>query len=195
MRIMAVARRYTLILCLLSGSTGGCALSPQVVEIHPQLPAGAGAAATVAATLALEVRDDRKSPLVGYRGGVYETATITVAGDMAARLRSALADAFGQRGYDVVAADAPAPLRLSVAVVELGYSIRQLQLTRLVETRAALQARSQSGTTTRTGAYRDQRSLEVLKPPDTATNERLINETLDAALQRLLADTELLNFR
>ena len=51
-----------------------------------------------------------------------------------------------------------------------------------------------SGAITRTGEYRDRRTKEVLSPPGEQDNADLINAVLSGALQRLVADPELLKF-
>lgn len=170
---------------------GACALSPQTVRIHPELEAPALGPAKPA-TIALQVSDARGAALVGRRGGVYRTATITTDPGMADAVRSELARILSARGFRVVGAGETEAIRLTVEIVELGYSVTQQKVTRLIETTATVRARSVSGETVRTGEYADRRTKEVVKAPSAADNEALINEVLSSALQRLVSDPDLL---
>jgi len=172
----------------------GCALSPQVVSVQPALDTAALPQDGAANTLAFTVKDVRTNAVVGYRGGVYDTATITLAEDATARIQAGLEQALAARGFSVVQSGTPASVTLLVELVELGYKVTQGQVTRVVEVTAAIRARSQSGAVTRTGEYRDTRTQESVKPPSDSQNEAQINEVLSAALQRLVADAELFKY-
>jgi uncharacterized lipoprotein len=183
----AAAPAAALILC-------ACALSPQVVQIRPVLEPGRETALSAPATVALAVADVRPNAVVGHRGGVYATASISTAADTPDTVRTALAAALGARGFRVMAPDETAAIRLDVELVELGYVARQEKLKLVIETSATVRARSVSGDTTRTGEYRDRRTKEALKPPGEFENAELINAVLSGALQRLVADPELLSY-
>jgi len=184
------------ILFILSGLflLSGCALSPQVVSVQPALDTSALPQDGAASTLAFAVKDVRTNTVVGHRGGVYDTATITLTGDAAARIQAGLEQALAARGFSIVPAGTPSSITLLVELVELGYEVTQGQVTRVVEVTAAIRARSQSGEVTRTGEYRDTRTQESVKPPSDSQNETLINEVLSAALQRLVADADLFKY-
>jgi len=173
---------------------GGCALSPQVVSVQPVLDAAALPRDGAATALTLAVADVRTNAVVGYRGGVYDTATITLSEATTAHMQAALAKALAARGFSVVAAGTPAGIDLRVELGELGYKVTQGQVTRTVEVTSTIRARSQSGSITHTGEYRDTRTQEFVKPPADDENEALVNEVLSAALQRLVADAELFKF-
>jgi uncharacterized lipoprotein len=183
----AAAPAAALILC-------ACALSPQVVQIRPMLEPGRETALAAPATVALAVADVRRDAVVGHRGGVYATASISTAADTPESVRTALAAALGARGFRVMAPDEAAAIRLDVELVELGYVARQEKLKLVIETSATVRARSVSGDTTRSGEYRDRRTKETLKPPGEFENAELINAVLSGALQRLVADPELLSY-
>ena len=169
-----------------------CALSPQVVQVNPVLePAQISSAP---ASLALEVGDTRANDVVGYRGGVYATASISTATDMPDAVRTALVTALSARGFRVVEPGQPGDISLKVEIAELSYTVRQDNVKRVIETSATVRAKSESGTITRTGEYRDRRSKDVLKPPGEAENAALINKVLSGALQQLVADPDLLKY-
>ena len=170
---------------------GGCALSPQVISVQPALDAAALPIDGASATLALVVTDTRANAIVGYRGGVYDTATITLEADTVSRLQAELVKALTARGFTVSPVGAAAKVSLAVELAALGYNVTQGQVTRTVEVTSALRARGQFGETTRSGEYRDTRTKEFVKPPTEAENSALINEVLSVALQRLVADADL----
>ncbi len=172
----------------------GCALSPQVISVQPALDTAALPQDGASKTLALNVADVRANAIVGYRGGVYDTATITLAEATTAQIQGGLATALAARGFAVESAGSPSTVTLHVELAELRYQVTQGQVTRTVEVTSTLRARSQAGEVTRTGEYRDTRTQEFVKPPSGSENERLINEVLSAALQRLVADAELFKY-
>jgi uncharacterized lipoprotein len=179
--------------CLaLALSLAGCALSPQVITAQPALDVASLPKDGASHTLSLAVTDGRSNPVLGYRGGVYETATVTMAEGMPARVRAGLANGFAARGFNVVESGAPANVSLAVEIAALGYKAIQGQVTRNVEVSATIRARSSAGDKSRTGEYRDTRTQEFVKPPSEGQNSVLVNEVLSAALQRLLADADLL---
>lgn len=171
---------------------GACALSPQVVPIRPALEPAGGTAAL--SSVALEVNDLRRDAVVGYRGGVYSTASISTAPDATAAVRSELARVLGARGLNVLEPGSAADVKLSVELVELRYAARQDKFKWIIETSAAVRARAERGDITRTGDYRDRRTRELIKAPSVQDNVELVNAVLGAALQRLVADPELLRF-
>ncbi len=185
-------RMHYRILSALAGALllAGCALSPQVISVQPALDTAALPQDGAARTLALTVTDVRPNAIVGYRGGVYETATISMAEDMTARMHTELARALAVRGFSVVPAGTSS-VKLQVELAQLGYKVTQGQVTRTVEVTSIIRANSQSGEVTRTGEYRDTRTEEFVKPPSDSGNEALINAVLSAALQRLVADADL----
>ena len=173
---------------------GACALSPQVISVQPALDTAALPQNGAATTLALTVADVRTNAVVGYRGGVYDTASITLDGDTTVRIQSGLAKALAARGFSVASTGTPATVNLQVELAELGYKVTQGQVTRTVEVTSTLRARSQAGEVTRTGEYTDTRTQEFVQPPSDAENSTLINEVLSAAMQRLVADAELFRY-
>ena len=166
----------------------GCALSPQVIPIHPDIRIDNPS--TNKGTLALEVVDLRNSKILGKRGGVYkETSDISTAADITGSLRQSLAKALSKMGYEVTTGH-PMP-GLRVEVTSLSYRVIDDKVTRHIETRAVVNAIYKKGNKTFTNTYTVTRKKEMLTAPDEAENETLINDTLAAALQQMLEDGEL----
>ena len=172
----------------------GCALSPQTVNIHPALDISRLSSRAQGTSIALAVSDARSNRVVGYRGGVYATASITTDANLSAAVRTELARALGKLGYRVVDDGANADIALSVELAGLGYKVTEDRVTRTIETTATVRGRSTAGSITRTGEYRDRRTKEVVKAPSEADNEELLNQVLSAVLQRLVSDPDLLKF-
>lgn len=171
---------------------GACALSPQVVPVQPVIDHAALPRDGGSDTVSLSVADARANAVLGYRGGVYDTATVTMAADLPARLRDQIAQALSARGFKVAAAEAPGNLALHVDVTAMTYTVTQGQVTRTVEVSTAIKCRARIGDVTRTNEYKDARTKEFVKPPTESQNEALVNESVAAALQRMLADAEFL---
>jgi uncharacterized lipoprotein len=184
----------TLFRFLLAGvllAAAGCALSPQVVDIRPVLETPSVNTAKQPTTLALQVEDDRSNKVIGYRGGVYATATLTAAPDMTVRVYRELARIFTARGYSV-RHQGPADISLTVKIASLGYQVTEKHLVRTIETSAVVRATSKVGGRTRTGEYRDRRTKQVVSVPSEAENQKLINDILSSVLQQLVSDPDLL---
>lgn len=177
-------------LLILVAVAAGCALSPQIVDIRPEItvaPAGGDKADTA---LGLEVVDMRKSPILGKRGGVYEeTSTISTEGDITPSLRKDLTAALEKMGYRIVEDGSAQPLK--VEITALDYEVRKEKVTRIIETHAAINAAYRKGDRTYHNSYRVTRTKKMLTTPGMEENQTLINDTLTAALQQMLRDGEL----
>lgn len=178
-------------LLTIAGIASACALSPQIVRIEPALAGPEAGPAHVASRIALTVADARSASVIGYRGGVYATATITAASDLEANVRRALAGAYEGMGLQIVDDGQAADVRLRVELVELSYSVEGDNFVRGVSLAAAVRAISETAARTLTANYRETLQKDVLKAPSAAENERLINAVLDKALNRLVADRRL----
>ena len=175
--------------------SAACALSPQQVQVRPELSLPQGLpAGQPGRTVALQVSDARGTNVVGKRGGVYETATITTDPAMTITVRDELGRILTARGYQVVDTGQEADIRLIVEIASLDYGVTQQKVTKLIETTATVRAVSRSGDSQRTGEYSDRRTKEVVKAPSAADNEELVNAVLSAALQRVVADADLLRY-
>ena len=186
--------RHMVLRCLMLAAlaaAAGCALSPQVINIRPVLSTPSTATAKSPETLALKVEDDRTDTVIGYRGGVYATATLTAAPDMTGRVYRELARIFTARGY-TVKPRGPADISLTVKIASLGYKVAEKNLVRTVETSAVMRATSMAGGRSRTGEYRDRRTKQMVSVPSEADNQKLVNAILSSVLQQLVSDPDLL---
>lgn len=175
-------------------SISGCALSPQTINIQPQValedvvPRGDGRA------LALTVTDERKTRVVGTRGGVYAaTSEISTAADIRPAIRDELARQLDKLGFRVVDSGAEAAT-LKVIVDSIEYRASGSPVVDTVETAATVRVQAQVSNREYSGRYRGTRTTEVFTAPDTEENEAMINAAVARVLERLLSDTELQDF-
>lgn len=170
---------------------GGCALSPQSVDIAPRIDVPDGTSVPNANAMTITVNDNRRDRRIGSRGGIYrDTAFIDTADGMTQSLRNIIAGAFATLGYDVVASGGDASL--TVNVTELGYRAFGENNVREVETIAAVGTTCRNAGYTQTNSYRVTDRKEVLKAPSGGANEEMINQTLASALERMFRDRQLL---
>jgi len=171
----------------------GCALSPQTVEVEPALalePSDLGQGRTVA----LQVQDNRTQDAIGARGGIYDTATISAVGDIRLAVEKAMTQALTTQGFQVVAADVPADLRMRVSLDDLSYVAHGDPMVRAVQIGAKV-----SGTVKRASQQYSSRAgitetRDVIRPPAPVDNEAYINDALAHALERLISDPKFIEF-
>src|SRR5215813_6014015 len=100
---------------LLVGLAGGCAFVNQKATLRPQVTV-ASSSIGAGKTLALSVADERTKGVIGRRGvGGGMGGSITTDQDVAALVRTQLADGLQRNGFAVTAAAAD-PRRLNVEV-------------------------------------------------------------------------------
>ena len=56
---------------------GGCAMSPQSVQINPSVVVSESARNALSSSVSVTVFDERLTPVIGHRGGVYDSNEIT----------------------------------------------------------------------------------------------------------------------
>ena len=168
-----------------------CALSPQTVHVDPQLAATAPAQTSAGIRISLSVADTRTTQIIGYRGGVYDTASLTAERGLEDNIRKAVTGAYQAAGFTVLDAGQAGDVRLRVELTELQYAVEGGNFVRGVSLAAAVRAVSESDARTLTANYRETLQKDLLKAPTAQDNERLINEVLAKALNRLVADQRL----
>lgn len=171
---------------------GGCALSPQTVSIVPSIDTGNLEKTGDGKKIALDIADNRGTAVVGTRGGVYaDTSEIRTSADVKSPMREELGRALQAMGYRVVPAGEPADAALSVIIDAIKYTAIDKTVGKSIEIVATLRVISKVENREYTGRYRSKRTTDVLKAPDTAENEKIINDAVSHVLGRVLADAEL----
>lgn len=187
---VTVMKRSLSGLLIIMAVAAGCALSPQVVDIRPEIATAPAEDHKTGTTLGLEVTDIRESPILGKRGGVYEeTATISTEGDITRPVQESLSETLKSMGYRLVGDDSAQPLKVEIAALE--YGVEKEKVTRSIKTYAAINAVYRKGDRIYRNTYKVTRTKKMLTAPGVEENQTLINETLAAALQQMLRDGEL----
>ncbi len=184
-----------LLLFMAALSISGCALSPQTINIQPQVALDDAVARGDGRTLALTVTDERKTRVLGTRGGVYAaTSEISTAADIRPAIRDELARQLDKLGFRVVDSGADADAALKVIVDSIEYQASGAPVIKSVETAATIRVQARVDNREYTGRYRGTRTTDVFTAPDVEENEAMINAAVERVLERLLHDTELQDF-
>lgn len=171
--------------------SGGCALSPQVINVSPDIDVKDNIAQSQ--TVRLEVVDGRSSPVIGQRGGVYkDTSNISTSENMTATLRKSLVRALQKQGYSVV--DQAAESSLTVRVNKITYRAYSEKLLNKIEVAAEVTAIANKNDREFTGDYKASRKKDYVKLPSIEENEKIVNETLAVVLKSMLSDDDLIKF-
>jgi uncharacterized lipoprotein len=169
-----------------------CGLSPQIVTIDPELTHAKGKSLSIGSSFNLLVTDTRQSQVLGQRGGVYkDTSIIKTEGDITAKIKQKLTDAFIKSGFTI---DPSAATLLDVSIVKLSYQGHGETRIGEIEVSAEILATATNSGAKFTKSYKASRKKEVLKAPDEKKNEAMINEIFSSVVQRVLDDDELLSY-
>lgn len=187
-----IAKAGSLCLCV---ALSACALSPQTVMISPELTPPPGKLSG-ARTVALEIKDDRNSVVIGTRGGLYsDTSTLSTEDDIRPGIREPLARALEKQGYTVVGADDPADVKLTVDVRSLSYEAEVGTVTGTrIKVGASIGVTVRKGGDTLTSGYETRHTETMATAPDAKENEEVVNMVLGRTLDEMLADRELRDF-
>jgi uncharacterized lipoprotein len=175
-------------------ATGGCALSPQTVNLQPTVQApprdiGHGQ------TIALTVTDARKEQAFGPRGGVYpSTSLITPGESVATSIRRSLIPVLHDYGFTVVQPGAASSQTMQVIVEEIRYTPLLDSVPSQVQTSAALRVACNNGGKTFQSRYSAKSTQDILAAPGAQQNERFLNTILSKILERMMTDQALLDF-
>jgi uncharacterized lipoprotein len=182
---------FFVMLILLSG----CALSPQVVVINPELESSPTGTAGKTAIVRLSIVDARSSVVIGQRGGIYkDTSDISTDERMNTSLVQNVGKVLKSLGYAVVGKEQDANVDLTVKIASLTYVANTEDLLDKIEVKASIQAVCLKGNKQFTGGYNATRKKDFLKAPTMDQNEVIVNEAISVALQAMLKDQELFAF-
>ena len=174
----------------------GCALSPQVVVVNPELKMDANVTTAKPTTISVEVVDTRSSPIIGQRGGVYaETSNISTDENMTATLAKKVGTAFSELGYKVAQKGEAADAALTVRIINVHYVTNtEKKILKNIETKLGLQAVCKKNGKEFTGDYSATRKKDLIKVPSMQENEQLVNEVFAVVLNSMLQDQDLITF-
>ena len=170
---------------------GGCAKSPQQVEVSPRITVS-GSLAHVQKPISVRVYDERSGAKIGSRGGVYsETSTLSTGENFALSIRSAVELALRQMGLKVT--DSEDTPQFQVMVEQLKYTVPEGFISQ-VHLQAVVRVSVVNGDQTFTGRYRSDIKQKLVAAPSDQKNVELVNQVLNDALSRAFRDDELKAF-
>lgn len=178
---------------LIAALLGGCALSPQTIEVRPQpqVPAAnVGNNSPVAVTV-VDAREDRA---FGTRGGVYkETALIRPSNDLDAIVAEIVKSSLQKQGFNAYNPPAGAT-DLEVRLEEISYVPESGIVVNRVQTRAVIRAVASREDVTHTGVFKSEVEHDLPLTPTAKQNREMITDVLTRSLERMLSDPKLLAF-
>lgn len=182
------------IFALIIAALSGCALSPQVIELHPK---PTFSAQNIGNNQAVQISafDHRGQNEFGTRGGVYgKTSLIRPAGEIPPVLIGAVQKGLQAQGFNAYNPDANG-IALEVALKQLSYVPEQGSVVNSVEVKALIEATARNAAGDEyIGRYMTGNNYEQPLTPSAERNELMLNEVLERALAKLLADPKLLSF-
>ena len=185
---------YTLIIAFMLGISG-CALSPQVIKVNPDIQLADTAAVSKPVKLALNVIDARSSPVIGQRGGVYkDTSDISTSENMTGDLQRQISAALKRMGYEVTGKGESSDADLTVRISNMKYTASSEKLLNKIEIKVAIHAVINKNGKEFNGDYSATRKKDYVKLPGIDENEKIVNEALAVVLQSMLQDKDLLSF-
>ena len=173
----------------------GCALSPQVIEVNPDIRLSDTPVVTNPVKLKLDVVDARSSPVIGQRGGVYkDTSDISTSENMTGNLQRQISAALKRLGYEVTGKGESSDANLTVTISNMKYTASSEKLLNKIEIKVAIHAVISKNGKEFTGDYSATRKKDYVKLPGIDENEKIINEALATVLQSMLQDKDLISF-
>lgn len=170
---------------------GGCAQSPQILQVKPDVGASLPRTGNGQA-VAVTVVDGRHSDVLGTRSGEpASTSTIRVpAHDVIPKLQAQAENALRRMGYAPTRENSQDMPRLVLTLADLQYTPADAEAPLLdaVQLQAVLRAEISNDGGTYTGTYTAKRKQSFAIKPDWETNNRMVSDLLSNALQRAFND-------
>lgn len=169
-----------------------CAMSPMTIAVNPvidvdALPLGRQQ------SLAVNTVDQRQSPVLGNRGGVYNTAYVSTATNTSQAINQALVNTFRRLDFNAHAG-ASGPTRVTFQIVELRYINPPNQLGGPLEVRAKIAVQANKYNRHFTGNYSSSRTMTVAVAATPLQNQQIVNQTVSQALSNAMKDPKLQRF-
>ncbi|WP_210396834.1 YajG family lipoprotein [Motiliproteus sediminis] len=170
-----------------------CASSPQQVKLQPQVEVNSRLAKQPAVNLTIS--DNRPSPSLGTRGGVYGGSNhITPARSLSDSIYPVASKALTELGARMNASS-PFPVDLRLEVEQLSYTVDENSTLPLqVELKAAIRAVANKNGRSFSGRYESSKLHKFVTSPSEEKNEEVINDVLSTTLNRVFNDPKLLTF-
>lgn len=170
----------------------GCAMSPMTVHVDPvidvdSLPLGRQQ------SLAVATIDQRPSPILGNRGGVYNTAYVSTASNFPQVVNQSLVNTFRRLDFNAYAGNSGSA-RVNFIITELRYINPPNQLGGPLEVRAKIAVQAFKGNRHFNGNYNSSRTMTVAVAATPVQNQQIVNQTVSQALTNAMKDPKLQRF-
>lgn len=172
-----------------------CAQSPQKIALNPDFETPEQAIANKQ-PVHVRVSDDRRSKVLGSRGGVYrETALITLSENLSLAVQPALKQQLKAMGFEVDSLS-PETTDLHVVFESLVYNHPEEKegVGHPMDMEAEVRVEAIRQNSRYEGRYKIKRQQKFFNAPNTALNVELVNKLVVDVLERMLADPKLISF-
>ena len=177
----------------LAAVLAGCAHSPQQLNVAPSVTAPLSQVAQQRPVV-VSVQDNRSSPVLGTRGGLYpESSNLTINPEAVSHLQEQVEQALTKLGFQVVPEGTANANSLVVSLAELTYiSPKEGVYVTKADLGAAFTAEARSANQRYNGRYSASAQHRFGYAPNQATNTRLVTEVMSDALSRIFKDPEVI---
>ncbi len=177
---------------LLVGVLSGCALSPQNVTLAPDVKPAASSV-KLSGPITVTVYDERLTPWLGTRGGVYNDSNrIGVANNLQDAVRTSVERALQELGMQTVSSsESP---QFQIYIDTLSYRVPTSSYVSKVDLKASVRVIAREGSEFYQGGYAAEDNRRVLKAPSDEENAQMINDILSKAIGRAFEDPGLMRF-
>ncbi len=171
--------------------TSGCALSPQSVTLMPtaeisRAPYGKQRSAIV------EVLDQRKSEVLGTRGGIYkDSSEIKLTKEMLTPLVTSTENILGQLGFKVGRSGADTPAQFTVILSDLVYTSPNKIYANKVNGAIELKLNVVDGDRTFSSSFKTNSTESFALVPSEEKNSVMLNKMFSDTLEQLFNDPKL----
>ncbi len=181
-----------LVILGLAMALGGCILGPQTVEVVPDIKV-AERTDQLSGPVAVTVYDERTTPQLGTRGGIYKTTNFIYLDEQFAHsIKTAVDNALQSMGMEPVSStDVP---QVQVYMDELSYTVPYGDYVSGVDLKAAIRVEILKEGRRYAGRYVSEDHYRTIKAPSDSQNEEMVNTIINKVLARAMDDQALLNF-
>ena len=185
--------KHSLVFSALIIVLSGCAWVPQTATLNPKpriTPSSIGNGVGVA----VRVIDRRPSQILGHRGLESKNAAIKTEQNVATLFQEKIIEGLGRKGFSTAPYEGQPGRLLTVEIRQIDYTAEMEFWKGVAQTEVTLNASVVKDGVRLERAYSGKRSEKTIEAPSAKTNERLINDAITDALQRLFEDEGLMRY-
>jgi uncharacterized lipoprotein len=185
-------KKSVIVLALLTVLIQACAFTPQAVSLKPEIEPPLGSTVQ-GQSVYLNVVDERPRQTLGTRSVKGLGAEITVAGDLANTVRTAIADGLQRQGFKITPNKPTDGRELRVEIRNLEYGVTQGFWAGTLRAECGLKAICIIGSSRPyEKIFRGEHIEKIQVVQGGQANERYINSAISKAINLLLQDSQLI---